>query len=141
MNCKLCKKELESYREGRLPEGSRAQVKAHLEDCEDCAESYQMMMLADKVMAEEKSVQSNPFLATRVMAGIEAIEQRQTDRIPLYRKVIKPALVTISLTIAILIGVLVGNVYQSTSQQGNIPVELTYMDDAALESVNLLSNN
>lgn len=143
MNCELCKKELEAYLEGRLPEGIRVQVKAHLDSCQDCTAVYQLESLASRVISEEMAVESNPFLATRVMAEIEAIEQRQINsiHIPVYRKVLKPAIVIISVAAAIFIGVLVGNVYQPVSDSNKIPVELTYMNDAALESVDLLSNN
>jgi hypothetical protein len=53
---------------------------------------------------------------------------------------LKPVLITISIAAALLIGIMAGNIYQP-SQQQQIPVELTYMDDAALESVNLVANN
>jgi len=143
MNCNLCKQELEAYREGKLPEGIEAQVKAHLEGCKDCAAIYQLESIASKVINKEKAIKSNPFLATRVMAGIEALEQRSINGnpIPVYKKVLKPVLVSISVAAAIIIGVLVGNVYQPVSDSNKIPVELTYMNDAALESVDLVANN
>lgn len=142
MNCNLCKQELEAYLEGRLPESTRIQVKTHLESCSDCAAIYQMETIANRVIADERQVQPNPFLATRVMAGIEAMEQQPINResIPVYRKALKPALVTLSFAAAVLIGVFAGNSYQQ-SQQQRIPVELTYMNDALLESVNLWSDN
>ncbi len=140
MNCKLCRHELEAYREGRLPEGIRTQVNAHLESCTECAVVYTAEILAEKVMEEEKTVRSNPFLATRVMAGIEALESSRAgiEPVPVYRKVLKPVLISFFIAAAILIGVLAGNVYQPAPHQ-NIPVELSYMNDAALESVNLLA--
>jgi predicted anti-sigma-YlaC factor YlaD len=143
MNCNLCKQELEGYREGKLPEGIEAQVKAHLEGCSDCAAIYQMEMVANRVIIDEKQVQSNPFLVTRIMAEIETLEQlsKGSERIPVYKKVLKPVLVTITVAASILIGVLVGNVYQPASDSNKIPVELTYMNDAALESVDLVANN
>jgi predicted anti-sigma-YlaC factor YlaD len=142
MNCNLCKQELEAYHDGRLPEGIRAQVKSHLENCRECAAIYQMEIVANKVIVDEKQVQSNPFLSTRVMAEIEALELQSANskKIPVYRLALKPVLITISIAAALLIGIMAGNIYQP-SQQQQIPVELTYMDDAALESVNLVANN
>lgn len=142
MNCNLCKQELEAYLEGRLPESTWVQIKTHLESCSDCTAIYQMETIANRVIADEKQVQSNPFLATRVMAGIEAMEQQSINQesIPVYRKALKPAFVTLSVVAAVLIGVFAGNSYQP-SQQQRIPVELIYMNDALLESVNLWSDN
>jgi len=142
MNCKLCQKELDAYHEGKLAEGIRVQVDAHLESCKRCAESYQMLFLADKIMNEEKSFLSNPFLSTRVMAGIGALEQKQEGylRIPVYQKMIKPALIGISIAAAIFIGVVTGNIYKPTHSANEVPVEMAYINDAALESVNMFSN-
>jgi len=60
MNCELCKKELDAYREGRLPEGIRVQVKVHLESCEECTAIYEMESFASMVVNEEKAVSVEP---------------------------------------------------------------------------------
>ena len=90
MNCQLCQKELDAYQEGILPEGIRTQVMAHLESCKNCAQSYQLISIADKVMNEEKSMQSNPFLVTRIMSGIEELEQNRESLLPVpaYQKMV-----------------------------------------------------
>ena len=141
MNCQLCQKELNAYREGLLPEGIRVQVENHLGDCIECAESFHLVSLANKVMDEEKRLQSNPFLITRIMAGIEELEQNREShqRIPSYQKVLKPVLISVSIAAAIFIGVMVGNIYLPTQPTNHLPVEMTYMNDAALESVDLFS--
>lgn len=141
MNCNLCKQELEAYREGRLPEGTKAQVEAHLAQCSNCSAIYQMEILANRIIDTEKLVQSNPFLATRVMAEIEALEQRSAgyERIPAYRKALKPVLVSLSVAAAILVGVFAGSIYQPAKQTQGIPVEMAYINDAALESVDYLA--
>jgi predicted anti-sigma-YlaC factor YlaD len=143
MNCNLCKEHLEAYLWGNLSEGTKAQVKAHLEICSDCTQVYNLEILSRRVISEEKELKSNPFLSTRVMAGIEALEQtRKTGvTVPLFRRVLKPVLVAVSIAAAVFIGIMAGNKYQPSSRPENVPVELTYMDDAALESVNLLANN
>lgn len=141
MNCQLCQKELDAYQEGILPEGIRIQVETHLGECKACAESFQLVSLANKVMDAEKEIKSNPFLVTRIMAGIEELEQNQVSyqRVPAYRSVLKPALISVSIAAAIFIGVLVGNIYLPTQLINKLPVEMTYMNDAALESVELFS--
>lgn len=141
MNCNLCKQELDAYREGRLPEGMRTQVETHLALCSDCSAIYQMEILSNRVMDTEKQVQSNPFLATRVMTGIEAMEQRSEsyERIPAYQKALKPVLVSLSIAAAILVGIFAGSIYQPAKQAPGIPVEMAYINDAALESVDYLA--
>jgi anti-sigma factor RsiW len=141
MNCTLCKQELDAYREGRLPEGIRTQVEAHLKSCEECSAFYSIDAIANMVINEEKQVLSNPFLSTRVMAGIDNLEKKGVpERIPLYRRVLKPALLTLSIAAAVLIGIFAGNVYKPSTTL-RVPVELSYINDAKLESVDLWSNN
>ena len=141
MNCQLCQKELDAYREGTLPEGIRIQVENHLGDCKECAESYHLLNLSDHVIGEEKKMRSNPFLVTRIMAGIEELEQNREIHmhIPVYQKVLKPLLMSVSIAAAIFIGVMFGNIYLPDHPTNNLPVELSYMNDAALESVELFS--
>jgi len=142
MNCQLCQKESDAYHEGSLPKGIRLQVETHLGDCKECAESYHLMSLAIRVVEEEKRLHTNPFLVTRIMTGIEELEQlRESNiRIPIYQKVLKPFLFSISVAAAILIGVMFGNIYLPSHTTNKLPVELSYMNDAALESVDLFSN-
>jgi len=140
MNCQLCQKESDAYREGKLPPDTRTQVEAHLKVCEKCAESYRLQTLAERVINHEKEILSNPFLSTRIMTGIENIETPGYKTIPAFRRILKPALVSVSLAAAILYGVMVGNIYQSVQSKNSIPVELALIDDATIESVNILSN-
>jgi len=142
MNCQLCQKELDAYREGLLPDGIKVPVEEHLKSCKICAESYQLMILANTVMDKEKTIQSNPFLATRIMAEIEELElqREQYQRIPVYQKVLKPALISISLAAAMFIGIIAGNIHKPAQHVNNKPVEMMYMNDAALESVAMFSN-
>ena len=141
MNCQLCQNEFDAYREGTLPDGTRIQVEKHLKSCSVCFECFQLLTLANEVMDAESKVQSNPFLVTRIMSGIEEMEQksRSHQHISAYQKVLRPILISASLAAAIFTGVLVGSAYLSTESERKIPVELSYLNDAALESVDLFS--
>ena len=142
MNCQLCQKEFVACYEGRLSEDIRTQVETHLSECRDCADQYHLIILAEKVMDEEKKLQSNPYLITRIMAGIEELEQNHgsAESIPGYIKVLRPVLFTISVAAALFLGVILGNMYVPSLPSNEQPVELTYMDDAALESIDLFDN-
>lgn len=141
MNCQLCQKESDAYLTGKLPEGTRIQVENHLESCDECAESYQLFKLASNVINDEKGIESNPFLVTRIMAGIEELDQTHENSrsIPVYRNLLRSALMTGSVAAAIFAGILVGNIYNPTPSENRLPVEMAYLNDAALESVELFS--
>ena len=141
MNCQLCQKELDAYLGGKIPGGTRIQVEEHLGTCSECAESYRLVKLAADVINEEKDLKSNPFLVTKIMAGIEAAEQKHESHIaiPIYQNLFKSALITGSIAAAMVIGILVGNIYKPAPMEKNLPAELAYLNDAALESVDLFS--
>jgi predicted anti-sigma-YlaC factor YlaD len=134
MNCDLCKRELDAYREGRLPDGIRVQIETHLQNCHECAEYYKVITLAEKVMDEEKSAQPNPFLSTRIMAGIDALKNEQKQA---YQGILKPVLISVSIVIAVFLGITMGQLYKPAKQTNALPTELTYMDDASMESLNV----
>lgn len=142
MNCQLCQKESDAYLSGKLPDAARIQVEDHLGVCTDCAESFRLFRIASNVINEEKGIESNPFLVTRIMAGIEETDLRNENSrsTPVYQFLLRSALISGSVAAAIFAGVLVGNIYQPTSSDNMLPVEMAYLNDAALESVELFSN-
>ncbi len=139
MNCQLCQKELDAYREGKLPRDMKTQVESHLKTCATCSGIYRLQILADKVMDQEKDLQSDPFLATRVMASIENLEDSDKPGTAFIR-ILKPVLITVSMAAAIFFGIMLGNLSRPVTDREKIPVELALIDDAAIESVNILSN-
>ena len=140
MNCKSCQKELEAFREGSLAPGSRNMVKAHLEGCRECAWIYKLEVFADRVIDQEKDMESNPFLVTRIMAQIEDSETAGIRNSPVFRGILRPALLMISVAGALLLGVLIGNIHTPSSGGNEIPVELALMNDAVIESLDMLAN-
>ena len=140
MNCQLCQKESDAYRDGNLSADMRAQVEAHLGECEKCAESYKLLTLAYRVIKEERELLSNPFLSTRIMTRIENIETSGYKTVSTYNRILRPVIIATSLAAAIFFGVIMGNIYKPSSNDEAIPVELALINDATIESVDVLSN-
>jgi predicted anti-sigma-YlaC factor YlaD len=140
MNCQLCKNLSEAYAEGSLTSDTKSKVEAHIADCEECREVFRLQSLAGSIIKHEKETVSNPFLATRVMALIEDSEIRSYSQVPLFKRVIRPVLITTALAAALFYGIIIGNIYKGAGTGSTIPIELALINDANLESVNLLSN-
>jgi len=117
------------------------QVGSHLEECETCSNIYRLQVVADKVINQEKELQPDPFLATRVMAGIDNLEGSGYKPETLFSRVLKPVLLTASMAAAIFFGIILGNLSWPVKDSETIPVELALIDDAAIESVNILLND
>ncbi|MBK7710889.1 MAG: zf-HC2 domain-containing protein [Bacteroidales bacterium] len=140
MNCQLCQKKLDAYREGILSDDMRTQVKAHLKLCAECGESYRIQLLADSVVNDEKMIIPDNDLTSRIMARLDNSTETGYRNISPFRKVLKPALIITSLAAAIFAGVLIGNIYKPSVRELSQPLELALIDDVAIESVDILSN-
>jgi anti-sigma factor RsiW len=139
MNCQLCQKESEAYRDGKLSDDRRTQVEAHLNGCAECEESYRIQSLAESVINQEKVVSPDDYLTSRIMARIENYEGIGYRSISPFRRILKPALIITSMAAAIFAGVLIGNIYRPSDRNMSEPIELSLIDDVAIESVDILS--
>ena len=138
MKCSSCQKKLELYISGNLPEDVKKDVKTHLSDCAECSKIYTALMITDKMIAQEKEIKSNPFMATRVMAHIERKQEIKTANNFGLIKILQPAFLTASIVLALFVGIYAGNSYQTTTAQNRIPEELLLMDDASMESLSFM---
>ncbi len=141
MNCSSCQREFEAYRSGALPGDQRTKVEAHLKDCRKCMEQYRLFVLTERVIGEEKEVQSNPFLQTRIMAEIERAAVILQVPVFTWSRFLKPVMIAASLAVAMLAGITIGNATGGAPARQSIPEELALMDDLSLESVVLLSHD
>lgn len=136
MNCQQCQKEIDAYIEGKLDPSGKVQIESHLRECRACNEFYRIRTLAERVIAEEKELIVNPFLATRVMAQLEKSEIRRVTGL---KGFLRPALFTVSMAAAVLTGVMIGSIPLGSQNNKSLPVELRLIDDTILESIDLLS--
>lgn len=139
MNCNTCHENLDAYQEGKLTPDMKTQVEAHLKNCEACSRVYDEMLLADRIIASEKTLEHGPFLTTRVMAGIENLN-RELNPETVSAGILRPVFISLSIAAALFAGVILGKWSVSTEIPERIPVEFAMADDNALESVYFLSN-
>lgn len=135
MNCLTCRKNLVAYLEEKLPEDRRSITTDHLNTCTACSELYSEMKKAYILIEEEKAIECNPFLTTRVMAAI-GNQEISLDKKPALQRILQTALIVVSISIAILSGIEAGSLYSKTPKNKAIPDEMVFMNDAALESLN-----
>lgn len=140
MNCQLCQKESDKYREGKLSDDLRIQVESHLQQCTECAESYRIQSISDSIINQERALTPANDLTARIMGRIGNMEENGNNISKPFIRVLQPALLTTSIAAAIFIGVFIGNIYKPAGIVISRPVELSLIDDAAIESVDMLSN-
>ena len=140
MNCQLCQKESDKYREGKLSDDLRIQVESHLKQCNDCAESFRIQSIADSIINHEKAISPAINLTAKIMDRIENLEDSGNKISKPFIRVLQPALIITSIAATIFIGVLIGNIYKPAGTVISRPVELSLIDDATIESIDILSN-
>lgn len=140
MNCQQCKREIDSFQDGILSSGLRTQIINHLEECKSCADIYMTQALIEKVIEQEKDIMPDPFLATRISAHIQNLNEQEISPDFFVGRILKPTLVTISMAAAIFIGIMLGNLSVPLEDANSIPIELALINDASLENIDLISN-
>ena len=134
MDCIICRKELEEYRQGNPGADMKATVEEHITSCIECSEYYKVLRLSELIIEREKKIEPGPYLASGIMSAIENAESGAPETRLI--RILKPAIIAASLAAAIFAGTIIGNVYKPAS--GYVPVELTLMNDAEIESVDVL---
>lgn len=142
MNCKTCQEIVIRYQKEAIPADTKPLIKAHLDTCETCQKFFAASKVIHEFVANESKVQVNPFLATRVMAQIEALEQKQTGKSLVTARVqkLQPFLLAASVIVAVFLGIQAGNLVQTGNTVNQTPEELMYLNDAAMESLSVFMN-
>jgi predicted anti-sigma-YlaC factor YlaD len=135
MDCKLYRERIDDYVEGKLGKVEEISFEKHLHDCPECSDLVRIQKLSYRIIAHEKSTEPNPYLAAKIMAGIESRERNSGSALV---RILKPVVITVSVAAAIFAGVLIGNIAVSPTDK-IAPVELTLMNDNVMEAVNVLS--
>lgn len=135
MDCRYCKERMDDYMEGKLQNTDEATFQAHLHTCPECLELFHLQELTEKIITDEKNIVPDFYLPGKIMAKIDGIKDEPAS---VLIRVLRPALAAISVAAAIMTGVLIGNISGVTADY-RVPVELTLMNDAEMESVNVLA--
>lgn len=138
MNCTICEKRLTDYLEGKLPSYLSDEMQNHLEHCSQCRALLDALRATDQLIREERGTVPSRDLTNQIMNLIKPKDKtRITD--DKFQRILQPILVAASITIAVLGGIRFGNLYNSAKTGKQVPVELALMDDLAMESVNMLT--
>lgn len=76
MECKKCHSQLSDYLEGKLNMQKMQAMAAHLNVCSDCHSFASFLKSTFDIIQEEKQIQPDAFMYSRIMAGIVSIPAR-----------------------------------------------------------------
>jgi hypothetical protein len=140
MNCRNCQKESDNYREGKLSADLRIQIESHLKQCNDCSEIFRIQSIAESIILQDRAIEPEYDLTSRIMGRLETMEATDYKTRNPFMRILQPALIITSIAATIFLGVLIGSIYKPSGTIVSRPVELSLIDDAAIESIDILSN-
>jgi predicted anti-sigma-YlaC factor YlaD len=137
MDCNICKSEIENYIAGQLPEETMILMKQHLEKCAECSEILRIITVTEKIISEEKSIESNPYLSARVMAIIESGDQKKGYAVPekSLRGMLRPVVISFAIMGAVILGIKIGKLAPTSNYANQVPDEISYLNDIEIESL------
>ncbi|HMT73007.1 MAG TPA: hypothetical protein PKA77_03000 [Chitinophagaceae bacterium] len=83
-------------------------------------------LLVEQFIVEEKSIEHNPFLSTRVMAVLDNKKQQNVKRLS---PVLRAAIVSFGFAAAVFVGFAAGNLYNTEDKKA----EVVLVNDDAME--------
>lgn len=138
MDCDRFKDSIYDYIEGRLGKEDQLSFEQHLQTCEECRSSVELIKMSEKVISHEKSLPPDYFIVEKVMSRIRRNETKEEGNII---RLLRPALATLSVAAAIFAGVIIGNIPKDHSVLQAPPLELTLINDIEIESIDVLSTD
>jgi len=119
-DCKNIESKLIFYFYKELNNLEMENIKNHLASCSGCSKLYTDLSKSLLVIDNEKEIELNPFIETRINQKIKELENSQTQgRVVSFRKIIQPAMSVAAVSVGILLGVFFGSFYSTSDSSSN----------------------
>jgi hypothetical protein len=129
MDCETVHENILALTEGALPEDLHRKILEHISICGTCARLAEGFKSVESIIVNERAMAPNPFTKTRILQHIETtLDERQHMRLPQFKRIIQPVIITLSLFVALFIGFILG-------KQANTPTNAGPMVQAPVENL------
>ncbi len=138
MKCKEVRKRLADYVSGDLKPSAYKVVRKHLELCAECSALLEELDSTMGLIDKRNRLEPNPFLYTRLKEKIsDSGENEVRIKIPVFRRVLQPMILSLVLAGALFAGIKLGNTIVNEEEQATTYAEETeyYLNDMEHESL------
>lgn len=109
MDCSYINKNLFAILENTISPAEQSEIDLHINSCSECYRVVHGFRKTMHLIAEDKSMEINPFMSTRILQRIESVRSHHADRKQkVLIHVLQPVAFTFSLLLAVLIGFSLG---------------------------------
>jgi predicted anti-sigma-YlaC factor YlaD len=138
MKCKEVRKRLGDYASGDLKPEVYEMVSEHLKLCIKCSALLEELNSTMRLINKRERLEPNPFLYTRIKEKLHDSQENEIRvKIPVFRRVLQPVMLSLLLAGAIFTGIKLGDTIVSEQEQTNTYAEETeyYLNDMEHESL------
>lgn len=143
MNCSTVRKKMIYYADGETSSHESEKIRQHLANCMACDHLYRQLQSTLEVADHRKQLESNPYLYTRIKAQLESAQKENIVlNTPVYKKILRPVLMTLILIIGLYGGNRLGNFYDASQAQVTTTQSTEYyLDDLQQERLEVILLN
>ncbi len=146
MKCKLVSKEkIILYYNNELSPLQNEEIKNHIENCEACFHLYSNLEMTYDLINIKDSLETNPFLFTRISQRLVDIKNRENQTIfqPIYHKMAQALVFSFVVIIGLLGGILLGSIEKPEDYEQSSVLQTTefYFNDLEQEKMEALLIN
>ena len=134
MKCNSIHNQLIGYLDDEIDNDLRSEIEAHLKECSRCSEFLTRLKKAFDMVDEEKQIQPDPYMITRIMARLDD----RKSMLPKHKFRLAFQIVAFIAIIAIGIysGILIGkNFTNESSVSADYQNEIYYLDELQHENI------
>lgn len=130
MNCKDIENRIIFYVENRLTDVESKSIEQHISECTSCKMKYDIIKAAYNTIEDEKNIQVNPFISTRILQKIEESKRPKV----FVKKVLQPAIIGLTMIMGIWFGNIIADNYVGNTIQ-NAQVDNSQNVDESVQFV------
>lgn len=137
MKCDKLHNDLIFFAEGSLSTKRKNEINDHLSKCDTCRKFVDELTYSMEIIDKEKTVETNPFLYSRILDKINNYEQSANTYRVFAPKILRPVFVILLILFGIFSGIKLGNSYSSryTDEDSELQIITYYLNDLQHESV------
>lgn len=140
MDCRSCHNQLNNYLDGKLSLSQKQELDEHVAACASCHAMLGTHMLVQTFIDNEKAMYPSPFLADRIKETIHNLPQAKRPTPTVWMTPMRQIAAAAAIIACLTSGYLLGQTYVSHMNASDTNEEISMLNDAYIENIDLVLN-